>query len=143
MENIDINKVIMWDLKFETGIPRIDLEHKIFLELFNSYRVAILKNKDDSELNKIINVIEKYAEFHFTSEETFMAEIKYPGLNNHQHLHFDLLEKLNIAKHKSNNSLEFLQFAFDWFSHHTTHEDKSISNFIKKNNIQAEYYLNI
>lgn len=143
MKKIDVNKEIVWNAIYETGIPRIDLEHKIFLELFNSYRVAILKNKDVAYLNKIINIIEKYAEFHFTSEEAFMVEIEYPGLNNHQHLHFDLLEKLNIAKHKTDNSIEFLQFAFEWFAHHTTHEDKSISNYIQKNNIQTDFHLNI
>ncbi len=143
MEKIDINSEIIWDPKFETGIQRIDLEHKIFLELFNSYRVAIIQKKDQVELNKIINVIEKYAEFHFTSEETFMAQVNYPGLENHQHLHFDLLEKLNIAKHKVNNSIEFLQFAYEWFAHHTTHEDRSISTFVNKNSIQTNYQLNI
>lgn len=139
---IDITKEISWNSKFETGVQRIDLEHKIFLGLLNSYLNALKMESEKDNLIRIINEIEKYAEFHFISEENFMCLINFPYYKNHQFAHFELLERLNISKHERHNSLNFLNFIYNWFVLHTINEDKRIGEFIIKNKIKVNSYYN-
>ena len=72
-----------------------------------------------------------------------MKMINYPKLEHHKYLHFNLLEKLNVAKH-SNTSFElFLEFVVDWFTQHTTIEDIQIHKYCKENNIDINFKFNI
>jgi len=142
MENQENDGVIKWHTDFETGISRIDFEHKIFLELVNSFSHAINKKRSDSELYRIITEIEKYAEFHFISEENVMRRIDYPYFKEHQIEHFELLDKFNLAKFKNCNFMEFYNFLKEWFILHTTETDITLKKYIVENNIKLEdfYY---
>jgi len=134
MENPFSNEImsIAWDSKFLLGIQRIDLEHKIFLELINNFGNSLAKKQDKLVTNRSILEIEKYAEFHFVSEENFMIQINYPEYEKHKLEHFELLEKFNIAKHNDESYREFFQFIKEWFVYHTVKEDQNIASFYRK-----------
>ena len=132
---------ISWETKFNTGIERIDFEHRIFLELVNSFKIALDENSPHLELVRILNEIETYAVFHFTSEENCMYAIKYPEYKKHQMLHFDLLEQFNLAKHQKLGYTKFYEFIKDWFINHTVYEDKKIKDYIEENNIDINNHL--
>lgn len=132
-------KLMHWDVKFSIGIRRIDLEHKIFLDLINTLIFEVNENCEKQVILNLIIELEKYAEFHFISEENFMKRINYTSLDHHKNLHYDLLEKLNIEKHKKTLDDNFIDFVKDWFSTHTTIEDKKIYTFCMENNIQMDY----
>ncbi len=131
---------IAWESKFDTGIERIDFEHRIFLELINSFKKALDHNRSNDELVRIINEIEAYTIFHFTSEENFMYAIKYPDYKSHQMLHFDLLEQLNFAKYEKEDFSYFYEFIKNWFFNHTINEDTKIKSYIITNNIDNHLY---
>ncbi|WP_185969077.1 bacteriohemerythrin [Carboxylicivirga sp. M1479] len=130
---MDINKKITWKAEWNIGINRIDFEHKIFLELIDSLRNEIKKNSTWEILSRIIREIEKYAEFHFISEENFLFFIDYPQYIEHQEAHYILLERLNIAKHKVDDLCELLEFIYEWFIDHTLKEDIKITEYLKEN----------
>ncbi|MBK3519778.1 bacteriohemerythrin [Carboxylicivirga marina] len=142
-QSIEINTKLEWKSEFDTDIFRIDLEHRIFLELIDSFRIGILNNYDDERLLRMINEIEKYQEFHFTSEENFLIDIEYPNTHKHQLIHLDLMEKLNIERHNTRNFNEYLNFIYNWFVSHTLTEDKKISDYIKDNKIGTNTFKNI
>lgn len=137
MKNPELKNIkkFSWNSKFETGIKRIDFEHEVFLDLINCLKFAIENKIDDEQINGLIMEIEKYAEFHFVSEENFMKRIKYPHLEEHRSIHLDLLEDFNIAKHKVKNHNELIKFLYDWFINHTIAEDGRIKDFIEENDI--------
>lgn len=138
--------VISWESKFNIGIERIDFEHRIFLELVNSYKISLDKNRPNEELVRILNEIETYAIFHFTSEENCMHAINYPDYKKHQILHFDLLEHFNLAKYEKLGFLKFYEFLKDWFINHTVNEDMKFKEYISKNNIDIDnnrYNINV
>lgn len=130
--------IIKWKSEFNTGIARIDFEHKIFLELVNSFKVALDNNKPNEELKRILTEIEKYAVFHFISEENCMFLINYPDFKNHQSQHFELLEQFNLAKYEKSGFLKFYLFIKDWFINHTTIEDIKLKEYITGNNINID-----
>ena len=140
MEISEQDGLIIWDSGFETGIDRIDFEHKIFLELLNSFKKAIDKGKDPEELCRIISEIEKYAEFHFISEENFMARINYPDYRKHKIEHFELLEQFNLAKFASCGFSKFHDFLKHWFIAHTTKSDIRLKEFIIGHKLEMDQY---
>ncbi len=134
----------IWNYDFETGINRIDFEHQVFLELINSFKIAVEEGQEKLELDSIISELEKYAEFHFISEENFMRRINYPEYKDHQSKHFDLLEDLNIAKHDETDYKKLIEFVYSWFTHHTIGEDRKIKKFLEDNDIDfEEFHYNI
>lgn len=144
MANDNFEGILKWESSFETGIDRIDFEHKIFLELLNSFKYGINTNMDEFEVIKIITEIEKYAEFHFISEENFMLRIKYPDYKEHQIEHFELLEQFNLSKFQQCGLEEFHKFLKHWFISHTVESDTRLKNFIDSNQIELKhYYYNI
>ncbi|MDX8340426.1 hemerythrin family protein [Draconibacterium sp. IB214405] len=127
--------IIKWREEFNTGIHRIDLEHRIFLELMNSFKFALNTERPKGELLRILTEIEKYAVFHFISEENCMSMIDYPELKDHQIHHFELLEQLNLVKYGEHEFSKFYDFLKDWFINHTVSEDMKLKEFVSENNI--------
>ena len=125
---------IEWHQVFETGNTNIDSEHKIFFSLIKKMVIALNGGKDTFYLSRLALEIQKYAEFHFISEENLMINIGYPEIDAHQEKHLKLLEKLNIAlgnvelgKETHENLVSFL---LNWFKSHTINEDKKIASFL-------------
>ncbi|HBF89251.1 MAG TPA: hypothetical protein DDX39_11480 [Bacteroidales bacterium] len=124
-----------WSSTYETGIGKIDNQHKNFLEIITTIQKVEKENSDVKKVMRTINELVKYAQYHFLSEENFMEEINYPEFQLHKQLHYKLIELLNIEK----NNLElnqislshFLDFAVNWFKNHTVNEDKKIAEFFR------------
>uniref|UniRef100_UPI0032176464 bacteriohemerythrin n=1 Tax=uncultured Draconibacterium sp. TaxID=1573823 RepID=UPI0032176464 len=130
--------IIKWKSEFNTGIQRIDFEHRIFLELVNSFKIALDKKRPKEELVRILTEIEQYAVFHFISEENCMFLIGYPDLKEHQIQHFELLEKFNLTKYEKQGFSKFYDFIKNWFINHTIFEDMKLKKFISENNIDID-----
>ncbi len=86
---------IVWGPGYELGIEDIDLQHHYFANLilrlardFDAHSDAALRLGMLEELNA-------YARFHFTSEENLMQRAGYPGLAAHRALHHRLLDELS------------------------------------------------
>lgn len=138
MKKINPSGIISWESKFNTGIERIDFEHRIFLELVNSFKTALDRTHNREDLVRILTEIETYAVFHFTSEENCMYFTGYPDYKNHQILHFDLLEEFNLAKYEKLDFSKFYDFIKDWFINHTIYEDMKFKEYIKENNLNID-----
>jgi hemerythrin len=127
---------IEWDSKFETGLPRIDFEHRIFLDLIRSFAEEAQRSEtpDARRLNRQLMEITKYAEFHFVSEENLMLDVGYPEIEYHRELHSVLLGELRDMAFRLRagraRAAELVDFLYQWFAMHTTNKDKEIAAFV-------------
>ncbi|MFW6222497.1 MAG: bacteriohemerythrin [Bacteroidota bacterium] len=125
-----------WNNKYLTHIEEIDYQHKYFLGLIRRFQQKINDSMSDYIIERHLNEIVKYAQFHFFSEENLMMLINYPDVKHHQELHNEIIERLatRVNTWKSNEqSLEkILPFMIDWFFTHTVEEDKKIADFMLK-----------
>ena len=123
-----------WDIKFEIGHERIDSEHRIFLSLIRDLSVYAETKVAKKRVERTLNEIYKYADFHFTSEENIMADFDYPHISEHHQTHKMLLAQLKNVIHdfhsESQSAEEIVSFLFQWFALHTTQDDKRIAEFI-------------
>ncbi|WP_347988961.1 EAL domain-containing protein [Methylomonas sp. AM2-LC] len=125
---------ILWNSKFEIGHERIDFEHRIFLGLIIEVNKEAYGRCDHQRIKRLLHVLTEYARFHFVSEENIMEEIDYPELESHRVLHRRLLSRLSDIAYDVNQQradyFALVDFLFEWFTTHTTTEDKKISIFI-------------
>ncbi|MCP4596631.1 hemerythrin domain-containing protein [Neptuniibacter sp.] len=124
---------IQWDKKFELGHERIDFEHRIFLDLIKS--VSQLASDKERAL-RLLREVEKYAEFHFISEENLMLDTGYPDYSSHKEEHQILLatlkEKSFEYRHDQLSLEELSDFLFQWFALHTTQVDSKLTQYISR-----------
>ncbi|MBK3519367.1 bacteriohemerythrin [Carboxylicivirga marina] len=128
-------EVIAWRSSFNTNVTRIDTEHKLFIMLMNSFKKALDTGRNEEELLRIIDELEKYAIFHFKSEENLMVSIGYPDYNNHCTEHHKLLESFFVSRYSSIGFTGFYRFLVEWFVEHTAVEDIKIKAYIEANQI--------
>ena len=112
--------MLEWDSKYEVGNERIDAEHRIFLKLIGELREALYKNATKERLVRLFNVIAKYAEFHFASEEDLMTECQYPEQTHHAYLHNVLLREVKDSfmrfQQDSLSSEDVSEFLLIWLN---------------------------
>ncbi|NMG73269.1 hemerythrin domain-containing protein [Aromatoleum diolicum] len=132
---------IRWDSKFEVGHPRIDPEHRVFVDLIRTVSLEAEKNCTREKALRLLLEVRKYAEFHFISEENIMLDIGYPDYEEHRDEHAWLLRRLEHETHlyyTGDAPLEHLaHFMFDWFARHTTVDDKKLVDCIAAHNALA------
>ncbi|AYH41934.1 hemerythrin domain-containing protein [Azoarcus sp. DN11] len=121
---------IKWDSKFEIGHPRIDAEHRAFVDLIRAVSVEAERDCPKEKALRLLLEVRKYAEFHFISEENIMLDIGYPDYDEHRDEHAWLLRRLENEVHAyytdSAPLEELAQFMFNWFALHTTTVDKKL-----------------
>ena len=130
---------IKWKASYEVGHERIDFEHRIFVDLIAKIDDATTLGKDMDYIQRLLYELQKYAEFHFVSEENIMYSIGYPDYASHKQHHQKLIEtfsqkslQIELGEQTINDFISFLK---DWFINHTLHEDLKISEYVKHSEI--------
>ena len=86
-----------WHDFFEIGIDFIDDDHKKLLKIMIDTKAAI-EEENNNKCVQLLTSLLKEAKEHFSREEEYLAEIKYPGLEEHKKYHKELLVKADTTK---------------------------------------------
>lgn len=128
-----------WDQSYEIGNELIDTEHHLFIDLIKNVAYSVEGDTDSEYIVKLLMEVEKYAEFHFLSEENIMESCAYPDIERHRQGHRLLLDRLTdkIRQYERGEveALDVLEFLVDWFTVHTVKEDRRIAEHIERLNI--------
>ena len=134
-DNIEISNLI-WKSEYNIGNLKIDKEHqKLFSIARQTLSVVKLKN-DNKEIGKIKELITElfiYVGSHFSNEEKYMQEVKYPEIKRHKILHKNILDMLTKLISELNNmelkdiEKSLYNFIEEYFIKHIILEDKKIS----------------
>jgi len=112
----------------------LDNEHYLFFFLVQYLNKAAKEDKSHDVLINIALEIQKYAEFHFFSEENYMEAAGFPGLQEHCALHTSLMSDLNekVFKLRVGQATfsEVSVFLDDWFLGHVVQEDVKFVDFV-------------
>ena len=126
-----------WKDEYSVGYDDIDNEHKIFIKLCVRFQEMNIST-DKKIISRYLEELEKYAEFHFLSEENRMIDVEYPLLAEHQKEHKKLLTTLYRKKSDIESGelsvSDFVPFLIDWFVNHTTAYDLKFVSFMKSKN---------
>ncbi len=142
------NKVyIKWEKKFEIGIPVIDSQHQILVEMCNDLYQGLLNHKASSKtsidepLRKSLRAAVAYVKEHFSAEEKLMLKCGYPNFDEHKKRHEVFISRiletaLQIETSPVLQSFQFIKFIYEWILEHIAHEDtlyvKYVLEYVKK-----------
>lgn len=127
-----------WDNSYLLDIPMIDNQHKRFFFLFDSLSLMVVKDEQKDRLIEIVDELEKYTHYHFTTEERLMyeAKINESEINIHKSQHqifIKKVEEFQIASRYQNALLseQMLQFMRKWILMHIKGTDAKYADTIK------------
>jgi hemerythrin len=125
---------IVWKDKYKVGNVSIDNEHEVFVLIIQKIIETYREGKGKEGLQRSINELYKYAEFHFCSEENVMFFANFPNFETHRKEHQKLLIELRQIMLTVDNSeiktKELISFLMKWFVQHTLSLDKDLAKFL-------------
>jgi hemerythrin len=134
-------KKMRWDDSLSIGIEQIDNQHKKWMEHFNNAAEAIEAKQSQTQISKTLGFLMDYTEMHFSTEEKFMTELGYAGLQEHKGRHNELRTTLtNLVKDFEDEGITARlaeaidSFLGNWLVLHINEIDKKFAAFAKKSN---------
>ncbi|MFU0825609.1 bacteriohemerythrin [Clostridium sp.] len=127
----------MYEFKeeYKTGIDFIDEQHRVLFEIadktYNLLKNELITDKYD-KIVTLIEELQQYAKFHFTSEEEYMKSINYKRMFTQKIAHDAFIKKINdidfskIDENQDQYIISILQFLNDWLVEHIFKSDKLI-----------------
>ena len=130
--------LIEWKEEFETGVVKIDEQHKELMRLINEVHVEMLKGKEKSSLIILFEELFNYVIIHFATEEQMMKKYRYEEFENHQKQHIKLKEKMLKKKidYEEKNitlSMQIMILLKDWLQNHILETDLKFAEYMKLN----------
>ncbi len=132
-----VQSLVTWSSDFSLNMPEIDAQHQSLIDLINQVWRATIDNKpNQSEIIRIIELLETYTVTHFTAEEIFMREIRYANFDEHKKAHESFVarigrEKLNVINGNRLN-LDIVHYLKDWLINHILVADRDYSAAYEK-----------
>ena len=121
--------LIEWDESYSVGVKELDEQHKQLFKmldvLFDSTdAAACLQTATD-----VLAGLREYADVHFETEERYMAECGYPGLEIHKTTHEHFREEIDnlcsgAAARPQQIHSDTLDYLFGWLTNHVLLCDK-------------------
>ncbi len=130
--------LIEWKEEFETGVVKIDEQHKELMRLINEVHVEMLKGKEKSSLIILFEELFNYVIIHFATEEQMMKKYRYEEFENHQKQHIKLKEKMlkkkiDYEEKKITLSMQIMILLKDWLQNHILETDLKFAEYMKLN----------
>ena len=126
-----------WDPSLATGIERIDRQHKELMVAIQRFEEAVHEGSGLRVVNGTVKLLVRYAEDHFTLEESYMAHIEYPQLAAHREDHARLRTRiLNLQRRFGGGdpakALELSSQLCQSLRDHIVKEDAAYAEFARK-----------
>lgn len=129
MNSIDI---FPWDDNFNTGLPKVDEQHRRLVEILNLLAGSIAFGRNVELLSHIFNEMAEYAVYHFETEEAIWREYLSddPAEVEHRAIHQSFVQEVVTLKESmvtrslSEVAEEALGFLASWLASHILEKDR-------------------
>lgn len=128
MSDLSLLPVLIWTPDMSVGVPELDQDHRIIVELIN--QLAAAQNVNDAAVvERVLDRLVLYVDEHFRREEEYMESVDFPHLQEHRHIHRALTDKveqirLDFFLGKSDSvGASTLAFLTEWLRTHILIED--------------------
>jgi hemerythrin-like metal-binding protein len=128
---------IDWKVEYETGIEEIDNDHRKLFGILNDFYKLLLEGKAQSASMELFDEMVNYAQYHFKKEESFLANVNYPLLEEHIEQHRTFEAKLLDIKSNLISGVievsptELLSILTDWLLTHIMGTDMLYVPYLK------------
>ena len=125
-----------WKPEYSVQIPEIDRQHQRLFQLAAQLNSAMAVGKGKGVLSQLLGGLIDYTKEHFATEERFMQQYQYPGLQVHQAEHQKLTAQVmefqsRFERGEIRLSINLMTFLKDWLQNHIAGSDQRYSAFIR------------
>ncbi|MDR2574454.1 MAG: hemerythrin family protein [Desulfovibrio sp.] len=122
---------IKWHRANEVGIPLLDEQHRGIVSIINTFFHLMRSGIHNQLLYSCISeAMRNYTRIHFLTEESFLAEAGFEGLEKHKEIHQQLsldIERMEQKSIRDNDPAPLLDFLKMWWMEHINVEDRQYS----------------
>jgi len=83
-----------WSERLSVGVPELDEDHKTLIQIINNLRDYQEGETRPKDIDRCLNALVRYAEWHFAREERVMSACGYKSLPEHHKEHEQFVEEL-------------------------------------------------
>lgn len=118
-----------WKREWEIGIPPVDKDHKVLVNLINQVYQCVGDNEEKFVLSSVLQSLAEYTVYHFAREERLQEVAGYADLSAHRERHHQLVEQVQAigrqyeADVSSVKAVEVLNFLKNWLVDHILKHD--------------------
>lgn len=127
---------LVWESSYESGNHGIDTQHRKLFKDGNNLISAIYGNRDDHNIETLLDALIDDIETHFASEETVLERKEFEDLENHRNIHQELLQEAYTLRDEVNNGvLDYVDvvnfFIYDLILNHILDEDRKYFSVVE------------
>lgn len=128
--------VIEWDESYSVNNEELDNQHQRLFDMINALFQAIGSDDANVIIPAVIQDLTSYSQEHFETEERYMTDCEYPGLEKHKQQHKEFCNKVS-EWHTLNTdepdkfAAEAIDYLYYWLTNHILSEDKSYAPCLK------------
>lgn len=126
--------MFVWDDFIKTGVPAIDVQHKLLIEAFNELEADIAQGIQPITVKKLLTFLKYYAEWHFEREEKCMDRYQCPVADINKKAHKIFLDKFTRLYDEFQHTQDAESMArrihaelSDWLVHHIKSIDTKLA----------------
>lgn len=124
-----------WTRELETGIQKIDIQHRQIVDYINELDDAIQTGNTEG-IRHVIEGVLNYTVTHFEFEEELMQQAGFSGLKAHQQTHEFFMRKVAVLRGRfqegENVSQMLLSMLKGWIVSHIKGEDRDYIEAVKR-----------
>ena len=132
-----MRKFIAWQDDFSVGVPVIDEQHKMLLQVINEFLSSLEDGGDHFAISRSLNDMIKYTEYHFYTEQLLLE--KHPDFLAHLNQHWQLVKRAKAIQEDFQQDRDLKADIFDfllaWLKDHILGTDKVYFSYLIKNNL--------
>lgn len=133
-------EIFKWKPEFSVKIELFDSQHRNLIDMINTLLLAMQNRSGDDEIEKIINRMAEYTQYHFSSEEDYMKKFDYPQMSAHIDAHRSFISEVQkfqeqMQKSKFLLSMKVYHFLKNWLLDHIQGMDKMYTDFFLQKGI--------
>jgi hemerythrin len=128
--------LLVWNSSFLVNFEVIDTQHKGLVEMINDLIRGCEGGKvtQDVLFIKTLRKAVEYAQVHFTTEEKYMQQARYPDFAVHKKEHeafvSEVVKQLKAFEEGRNDPVVLVGFLKDWLFNHIAGSDKKYAPYL-------------
>jgi len=130
---------VQWSSRFELGVPFIDADHKVLVDLLNRMYEASRAHGSLGDIGGILSALVDYTHYHFAREERAQFAAHYPDIREHRAQHAALTKQAKTlfeSFRKAPDEVEvgdLVDFLSDWLMDHILLHDMAVKPYLLAN----------
>ena len=128
---------IRWRDSFSVGVHSINDQHRKLIEMINALYDHLYNGISDEFLKKLMEDLEKYANYHFAYEEKFMKLYNYQKFKEHVNEHLKFVDEIQgyketISVKNKKALIDLATFLKNWLLNHIMGTDMQYAKLFQE-----------